>query len=289
MRVEAVECRSILTRTGGYLADVSSHSVNPYIGCGLGRSLCGVGCYAQHNRWLTRGAPWGSVVTAKINAADVYRRTYEKEKRWAGRLRLFLASSTEPFQPAEKRFGVTCRLLEAMVELPPEELVVQTHSPRVVEVLPTLVALHARCQLRVHVSIESDRDTLPGLPRPAATVASRLRACQALRDADLRVVATIAPLLPIEDPRRFFTQLGAVCSEVVIDHFIGGDGSVDGARTKRTPLPLAMAAVEPGSVTPEYRRRMLDVAMEILGPSRVGVGQRGFAGERLDATGRVSA
>ena len=44
-----------LTRTGGYLAGVTSHSLQPYRGCPLGSSLCGVGCYVQHNPWLTRG------------------------------------------------------------------------------------------------------------------------------------------------------------------------------------------------------------------------------------------
>jgi len=62
--------RQILTRTSGFLKTVSSHSLQPYRGCALGNSLCGVGCYVQHNAYLTLGQPWGSFVEARTNAAD---------------------------------------------------------------------------------------------------------------------------------------------------------------------------------------------------------------------------
>jgi hypothetical protein len=52
--------RSILTRTSGYLTTVSSHSLQPYRGCTFGNALCGVGCYVQHNPWVTKGRSWGS-------------------------------------------------------------------------------------------------------------------------------------------------------------------------------------------------------------------------------------
>src|SRR6185369_6156772 len=59
LKAAAVQILNILTRTTGFLRTVSSHSAQPYRGCTLGRSLCGVGCYVQHNRYLTRGQPWG--------------------------------------------------------------------------------------------------------------------------------------------------------------------------------------------------------------------------------------
>ena len=77
MTVTPVHVRSVLTRTGGYLTGVASHSLNPYRGCALGNSLCGVGCYVRHNPWLTAGRPWGGFVEAKVNAADAYARHVE--------------------------------------------------------------------------------------------------------------------------------------------------------------------------------------------------------------------
>ena len=77
MDLSTVEVKQILTRTSGFLTTVSSHSLQPYRGCALGNSLCGVGCYVQHNWYLTRGEPWGSFVESRTNAAEAYARQYE--------------------------------------------------------------------------------------------------------------------------------------------------------------------------------------------------------------------
>jgi hypothetical protein len=108
-------------------------------------------------------------------------------------------------------------------------------------------------------------------------VGKRLAAAAALRSAGLRTVATVSPLLPVADPERFFARLAEVADAVVIDHFIAGDGTPNGARTNRTALPLAMAAVEPRSVSLAYRDEMVAVARRFF-PGRVGVNIDGFAG-----------
>jgi hypothetical protein len=105
-----------------------------------------------------------------------------------------------------------------------------------------------------------------------------------LRDAGLRVVITVAPLLPIDRPEEFFSRLRDVANAVVIDHYIAGDGSREGngSRTLRTPLPQAMAGVDPSSVTIAYRDRMVEIAVRHFGASAVGVNIDGFAGRMLD-------
>jgi len=281
MQTSSVTVRSILTRSAGFLKTVCSHSLQPYRGCPFGLSLCGVGCYVRHNAWITRQRPWGSFLEVKQNAAEVYRATAARERRWAranrGGFSIFLASSTEPFPPQESRLGITRSVLEAMLDEPPDALIVQTHSPRVVEALPLLKCLAAVCAVRCHISIESDLDRLPGLPRPAATVADRFSAAQALKQAGLEVVITVAPLLPINDPERFFARVAQAAHAVVLDHFIGGDGSEQGTRTRKTALPAAMAATEPASVELEYRHAMARVAERYL-PGRVATHIDGFAG-----------
>jgi DNA repair photolyase len=104
-------------------------------------------------------------------------------------------------------------------------------------------------------------------------------ACR-LRESGLRVVVTVSPLLPIEDPDRFFARLREVADAVVIDHFIAGDGSCDGSRTLRTALPTAMAAVERRSVTLAYQDEIIAIARRYF-PGEVGVSIDGFAGRML--------
>lgn len=284
MTITQARVKSILTRTSGYLRPVASHSLQPYRGCAFGKTLCGVGCYVQHNSFLTRHAAWGSFLEARINAAAVYDAQYARERDWArtGRQQfsIFMSSSTDPFVPQEARFGITQKILEAMVRRSPDVLIIQTHSARVTAYAALYRELARTCELRVHISIEGDRDRLPGLPPPASSVRRRLEAAALLRDAGVRVVVTVSPLLPIEDPRAFFGRVAASADAVVLDHFIGGDGSPDGSRTLRTHLPKAMATVDATSTTLEYRDRMVAIAREIM-PGRVGVGVDGFAGRFL--------
>jgi len=93
----------------------------------------------------------------------------------------------------------------------------------------------------------------------------------------LEAKGTVAPLLPIADPERFFARIAQVADAVVIDHFIGGDGTPGGTRTRRTGLPAAMEAALPGSSELAYRERIAAIARRHL-PGRVGVGCPGFAG-----------
>lgn len=281
IRLREVCVTRILTRTSGYLTPVVSHSVQPYRGCTFGRALCGVGCYVRGNGLLTRGEAWGGFLDVRVNAAATYRKSVAAERRWArarrGRFGIFLSSVTDPFVPQEGRFGVTKALLEAMIEEPPDILIVQTHSRRVTGYLDLYDRLRTVTELRFHLSIESDRDRLPGLPAPACSVASRFRAATVLKEAGHRVVVTVAPLLPIGEPVRFFERIAEVADAVVIDHFIEGDGTRDGRRTLRSALPQAMAAIDPESVTLAYRDRMVGVARSVM-PGRVGVSAEGFAG-----------
>ncbi len=281
MKTSHVAVHSILTRSTGFLKTVSSHSLQPYRGCPFGKSLCGVGCYVQHNPWINRQRTWGTFLEVKENAAEVYRQTAPRERAWAhknlGQFSIFLSSSTEPFPPQESRLGVTRHVLNAMLEEPPDGLIIQTHSPRVVEAMPVLIPLARLCSLRCHISIESDQDRLPGLPPPASSVAARFEAAETLKKAGVEVIITVAPILPIANPARFFARIAQAAHGVVLDHFIDGDGSPHGRRTLKTKLPDSMKSVDPTSVHISYRDTLVSLAEAYL-PGRVGIHINGFSG-----------
>jgi hypothetical protein len=250
---------------------------------------------------LLRGRSWGRFLEVRTNAAQSYLDNYDAETAWArrcaggdgpqsqiigkpgpagGPFSIFCSSATDPFVPQEFRYGITRSVLEAMLRRPPDRLILQTHSHRVAEYAPLLRDLAGQCDVRVHVSIETDRERIPGLAPPASSVESRFGTCARLRDAGLWTVVTVSPLLPIEDPERFFARIAQVADAVVLDHFIGGDGSADGGRTRLTPLPSAMRQLAPGSTELAYRDRMAAVARSYL-PGRVGINVDGFAGRYL--------
>ena len=283
MTIEVIQTtiKNVLTRTTGFLRTVTSHSLQPYRGCTFGNSLCGIGCYVQHNGHVLKGRRWGDFLEVRTNAAESYLANCDRERRWSQRrgvrFAIFCSSSTDPFVPQESRFRITHSILTAMLDAPPDCLILQTHTHRVVEYVDLYVDLAARCDLRIHVSIESDRDRLPGLPPPVSSVEQRLDACQQLQEKRLRTVITVAPLLPMADPDQFFKRVARVADAVVIDHFIQGDGSSDGSRTRKTLLPDAMRAVCDQSLTLDYRDRIVDCAKKYL-PGKVGVNIDGFAG-----------
>ncbi len=281
MDISQIESKSVLTRTSGYLKSVCSHSLNPYIGCGFGRSSCGVGCYVRFNPWLTRGREWGRFVDVKRNAPDVYAKTCPREKSWArGRghpFSIFLSSSTDPWQPLETKFRITRRLLEVMQTYPPDELILQTHTALILEDLPLIHTLAGLCRLRVHLSIEGDRDCLTGLPQPPCSLEDRIRALKEFSKAGVSVVACLSPLYPLQDAHRFFSLLAqSGATAVVIDHFIQGDGTPDGSRTLKTSLAQAINKVSPQAMRLSYRDEVAQIAKSYL---PVGISSQGFAGQ----------
>lgn len=281
MIIDEIQSRSILTRSSGYLSSVCSHSLQPYRGCGLGRSLCGVACYARHQQFLVKGRKWGGFLDVKSDAPQLYLNTFDRESAWARRthdaMTVFLSSSTEPFPPQERQLRITLACLEAMLEKPPDALIVQTHSHLVEEYTGLLMQLGQKCRLRVHISIETDRERIDGLPGHFSSVAKRLETARKLRSSGLFVVITVAPLLPIEKPELFFEKLADVSDAVVIDHFVGGDGSANGSRTFRTALPEAIRTIDPLALNLNYRDEIANVALRFF-PDRVGIGISGFAG-----------
>ena len=280
MEITKTCCTSILTRTSGYLREVCSHSLNPYIGCGYGNSSCGEGCYVRFNQWLLRGRKWGDFVDVKINADKVYYKTAQAERHWAARrgipFSIFFSSSTDPWQPVERKFRVTHRILNAMLEKVPDILILQTHSSMILEDMECIVALDRLCDLRVHLSIEGDQDSLPGLPPPPCSVDQRIKLVKEFALRGIKVVVCMSPLYPLRDPDYFFsriTESGA--SAVVINHFIEGDGTQDGSRTKRTRLPLAIKSFDEQALELSYREKVAAIARNYL---PVGISAPGFAG-----------
>ena len=108
--IPLIENASILTPTGGFLAPGYTHTINVYQGCAFAGALCGLFCYAQHNRWITRGRTWG-LYGAKRRVREAYRRDFDRIKRpkrgEPGPLRIYMSSSTDPYIPQEKSLRLT--------------------------------------------------------------------------------------------------------------------------------------------------------------------------------------
>ena len=268
MIVEESPARSILTRTGGFLYGFS-HSLNPYRGCSFGNSLCGRYCYAPA---VVFAKEWGGHLIAKTNAAELYRREIVRERR-RGPVRIFMSSVTDPYVPQEKRLRITRGVLEAMVDAPPSLLALQTHSPGPLRDLDLLRKLPCVVQ----ITVETDQESLAGFPPHAFSPHVRLDALRQVREAGIEAVGVVAPLMPLADPVAFAHALDRSCSRVIVDHYLVGDGSREGARTKRRGAPAILAANGYERWTRiEVLEEVAAVFRRVLGPERVGVSREGF-------------
>ncbi|QPJ66868.1 MAG: hypothetical protein G3M78_13975 [Candidatus Nitrohelix vancouverensis] len=216
----------------------------------------------------------------KANAVEIYLKTAPGERDWGrkhrGAFSIFFSSSTDPWQPQEKKSRVTRRLLAAMQELPPDRLILQTHSAAILDDEESICELSRCCELRVHISIEGDRERLPGMPPPPSSIEDRILALQGFANRGLTSVACLSPLYPLENPDGFFRRLAeAGVRGVILDHFIQGDGTPDGTRTLKTSLPEAMRKVNPAALQLSYRDSMAEIAKKYL---PVGLSSDGFAG-----------
>lgn len=278
--IPLIENASILTPTGGFLAAGYTHTINVYQGCAFASSLCGLYCYAQHNPWIAKGRAWG-LYGAKRHVADAYRRDHDRIKRprrgAPGPLRIYMSSSTDPYIPQEKSLRLTRALLEEMIDHPPDVLVIQSHHTLVERDIDLIADLSTRCVLWVSLTVETDMDRVPGFPPHASSPSRRLAVLAAFRARGIPTQATISPLLPLADPLSFARRLDAACDRVILDHYLIGDGSAGGWRTRRTGFPDRLVAAGLGEWNALAKlHEVRDLMASVLGPGRVLVGCEGF-------------
>jgi DNA repair photolyase len=271
---------SILTPTSGFLKTGYTHTINVYQGCSVAGSLCGTFCYAQHNRWITKGRAWG-LYGAKRFIREVYQRDFDRIKHPRHSiprpLKIYMSSSTDPYLPQEKTLRLTRSLLEEMCDRSPDVLVVQSHHTLVERDVNLITEVATKSELWVSLTVETDMDRVPGFPPHASLPSRRLETLKKFRTLGVLTQATISPLLPLADPERFAHQLDAACDRVIIDHYLIGDGSPNGWRTKRTSFPKRLEQAGLGAWNTLVKFwTVRDLLAEILGAERVLVGCAGF-------------
>ena len=183
------------------------YSLNPYLGCAFGCSYC----YADFMRKYSGHAePWGGFVDAKVNVADCL--TRELRRKRPGHVSLSLV--TDPYQPAERRYGLTRRCLELLRDAPAFTVSILTRSPLVVRDLELFRAMPA---VEVGLSIATDDDAVRARMEPRApAIPLRLEALRRLKAGGVRTYAFIGPLLPM-DPERLAGWLAGAVDYVYID------------------------------------------------------------------------
>jgi DNA repair photolyase len=224
-----------LTRTGGFL-DGFTHTLQPYLGCRFGCEYCYVKGLGVH-RFHQPAQAWGSYVHPRTGIAQQLRTELGRYARRGklDELAIFMSSSTDPYQPLERRQRLTRACLEALCESPPRLLMVQTRSPLVEDDFALLRRLGERCWLSM--TLETDLDAVRATVAPLSPgVERRMATMCAARQAGLQVQAAVSPCLPFSSVETFGALLLEVADRMVVDTYTSGDGQ-QGKRTAMTPIP----------------------------------------------------
>jgi DNA repair photolyase len=187
-------------------------SVNPYIGCEFGCSYC----YAREtHRWTVErsangaNAPESAIEAAGMVPAEAFeRRVFVKEgaaavlERTLRRTKLggspiLIGSATDPYQPAERRFGLTRSLLQMLMRFEGIRVGIITKSTLIARDATLLAELGSRHDVSVNISLSSvDAPLLRRLEPRTPVPAARLRAVRSLADAGVAVGLLVAPIMP---------------------------------------------------------------------------------------------
>jgi DNA repair photolyase len=170
-----------------------SVSVNPYRGCENG---C-IYCYARPTHeylGFSAGLDFETKILVKEDAPDLLRRELASP-RWQPQP-VGLSGVTDPYQPVERRLGLTRRCLEVLAEFRNPVCVI-TKSHLVTRDRDLLAELARHDAAAVFVSVTTLEAGLAGVMEPRATrPQGRLEAISELAAAGVPVGVLTAPVIP---------------------------------------------------------------------------------------------
>ncbi len=192
-RAEAEQARRIISRNRS--PDVPfDRSINPYRGCEHG---C-IYCFARPTHSylnLSPGLDFETRLYYKANAAEAL----ERELRQAAYrcAPIVLGTNTDPYQPLDRRLGITRQLLRVLLEFRhPVSIITKGHH--LDRDLDLLKALASDNLVSVCVSLTSLDPALKRRLEPRATgPARRLELIRLLHEAGVPVTVLIAPVIPV--------------------------------------------------------------------------------------------
>jgi DNA repair photolyase len=179
MIVREIFAKSVLSKSQIY-----DYAINPYVGCSHSCRYC----YAAFMRRFTgHKEKWGEFVDVKINAPELLAKEI-KRKRMG---RVWVSGVCDPYQAAEKKYKLTGRCLEILLENQ-WPLTIQTKSSLV---LRDIEILEKFKDIEVGFSITTVDEKIRKLFEPGASlIKERIHALDVLHLRGIKTFAMIAPV-----------------------------------------------------------------------------------------------
>lgn len=204
-------------------------TINPYRGCEFGCKYC----YARytHEYMEMDGGEFEQKIFVKQDAAvhlarDISQK-YSYESKASGYTQsehIAIGTATDPYQPAEKEYGVTRACLEELAKREGLSISVVTKSNQIVRDIDVYQRIAAKSALSLNITVTTLKPRLARLLEPRAPRPDlRIRAVRQLREAGLSVGVSASPLLPgINDGEGELEAVAAAASEAGAQWFFSG-------------------------------------------------------------------
>src|SRR5947208_3425650 len=177
-------------------------TINPYRGCEFACKYC----YARytHEYMELDSAEFEKKIYVKKDAAPLlawdvaHKYSYESEASSGERPdHVAIGTATDPYQPAEREYGVTRACLEELAKREGLSVSIITKSNQIVRDIDVLQRIAERSNLGIDITITTLRPGLTRLLEPRAPRPDlRLAGVKQLREAGLAVGVSASPLIP---------------------------------------------------------------------------------------------
>jgi DNA repair photolyase len=204
-------------------------TINPYRGCEFACKYC----YARytHEYMELDGSEFEKKIYVKKDAGallarDVTRKYSYTSERSGGTQaeHIAIGTATDPYQPAEREYGVTRACLEELSKHEGLSVSLITKSDQIVRDIDVLKLIAERSDLAIDITVTTLRPRLARLLEPRAPRPDlRLQAVRQLRQAGLAVGVSASPLIPgITDHDGELEAVGAAAKEAGAQWFFSG-------------------------------------------------------------------
>lgn len=169
-------------------------TINPYRGCEFGCKYC-YARYTHEFMELRDGRDFEEQIYAKEWSAASFRAELAKIDRAEC---IAIGTATDPYQPAERRYGVTRKILEALARERGRRLSIISKSDLIARDAELFQEIGRRNRLYVHLTITTMDTHLARLIEPYAPRPDlRMEAVRTLSAAGLPVGVMSSPILPL--------------------------------------------------------------------------------------------
>jgi DNA repair photolyase len=202
-------------------------TINPYRGCEFACKYC----YARYTHEFMEldGVAFEKKIYVKKDAAVLLTRDLVTKYSFAaGRNgapeHICIGTATDPYQPAEREYGVTRACLEELARHSGLSVSITTKSNLITRDIDVLRAIAERSRLFIDMTVTTLRPRLARLLEPRAPRPDlRLDAICKLRAAGISVGAMASPLLPgITDREGELEAVAAAAKEAGAQWFVSG-------------------------------------------------------------------